>query len=217
MCVVRSDKSVVEWIRSAAIPLSTVEPRQGCRDLEALRTIIGDARVVSLGEATHGTREFFKLKHRILEFVVAELGFTTFMIEANFPESLAVNAYVLDGVGDAADALAGMRYWTWDTEEVLDLIEWMRWWNENHRRKVKFYGFVMASPPVAALGVIDFLVRVEPQLAAACRTALARLTSDFTAKLFGKLPDALRERVTGLYGVAPTIGFVEIAEIVDNT
>jgi erythromycin esterase len=189
------DKSVVEWIRSAAIPLATFEPRHGCKDLEALRPIIGDARIVSLGEATHGTREFFKLKHRMLEFCVTELGFTMFVIEASFAESLAVNAYVLNGVGNAADALAGMRYWTWDTEEVLDLIEWMRWWNGNHRRKVKFYGFDMAYPTLAALGLIDFLARVAPELAVTCKTELAPLTSDFTAELFGHLSEARREAV----------------------
>ena len=191
----KPDKSVVEWIRSAAIPLATVEPRQGYNDLEALRPIIGTARIVSLGEATHGTREFFKLKHRILEFCVAELDFTMFGIEASFPESLAVNAYVLDGVGNAADALSGMRYWIWDTEEVLDLIEWMRRWNANNARKVKFYGFVTAYLAVAALGLIDFLERVAPELAAVCKTELAPLTSDFTADLFGQLPDARREAV----------------------
>jgi erythromycin esterase len=189
------EESVVEWIRSAAIPLAGVEPQQGCKDLEPLRAIIGDARIVSLGEATHGTREFFKLKHRLLEFLVAELGFTVFVIEANFPESLAVNAYVLDGVGTAADALAGMRFWIWDTEEVLDLIEWMRWWNANNTHKVKFYGFTMSYPAVAAMGLIDFLERVAPELAAASRTELAPLTSDFTAQLFGQLPDARRAAV----------------------
>jgi erythromycin esterase len=196
VATVRSlDKSVVEWIRSAAIPLATVEPRHGFKDLEALRPIIGDARIVSLGEATHGTREFFKLKHRMLEFCVAELGFTMFVIEANFPESLAVNAYVLNGVGNAADALSGMRFWTWDTEEVLDLVEWMRWWNDNHRRKVKFYGFDIAYPTLAALGLIDFLARVAPELAMTCKTELAPLTSDFTAELFGQLSEARREAV----------------------
>jgi hypothetical protein len=65
---------VVQWIRSAAIPLATTEPRHGLADLEALRPLVGDARIVSLGEATHGTREFFQLKHRLLEFCVAELG-----------------------------------------------------------------------------------------------------------------------------------------------
>ncbi len=189
------DKPVIEWVRSAAIPLATAEPRHGFKDLEPLRAIIGDARILSLGEATHGTREFFKLKHRLLEFCVTELGFTMFGIEAPFPESLAVNAYLLDGVGNAADALAGMRYWIWDTEEVLDLIEWMRWWNSNNARKVKFYGFVTDYPAFAALGLIDFLERVAPELAAACKPELASLTSDFTARLFGQLSASRREAV----------------------
>jgi erythromycin esterase len=188
-------RRTVQWIRSTAIPLATVEPRQGYSDLEPLRAIIGDARIVSLGEATHGTREFFKLKHRLLEFCVAELGFTVFGIEANFPESLAVNAYVLDGFGDAADALAGMRYWTCDTEEVLDLIEWMRWWNANNARKVKFYGFVTAYTTVAVLGLINFLVRVAPELAATCETELLPLASDFTARMFGQISDTRRRAV----------------------
>ena len=175
--------SVLEWIRSAAIPLATVEPRQGYRDLEPLRSIIARARIVSLGEATHGTREFFKLKHRMLEFCVAELGFSMFILEASFPESLAVNSYVLNGSGNAVDALAGMRFWTWDTQEVLDLIEWMRWWNQRNERKVKFYGYSMAYPAVAAQGLIEFLARVAPELATVCRTELAPLTSEAFAAM----------------------------------
>lgn len=190
-----TDTSVVEWIRAAAIPLATAEPRHGLKDLEPLRAIIGDARIVSLGEQTHGTREFRKLKHRLFEFCVAELGFTMLGIEAPFSDSLAVNAYVLDGTGNAADALAGTRYWIWDTEEVLDLIEWMRWWNANNARKVKFYGFVTDFTAVAALGPIDFLARVAPELAAECKTELAPLTSDFTARSFGQLAEPRRQAV----------------------
>lgn len=88
--------------------------------------MIDGARIVALGEATHGTREFFKLKHRLVEFLVAEHGFTTFAIEANWPECEAAIEYVMNGVGDPAVALAGLHFWTWDTEEVLALIEWMR-------------------------------------------------------------------------------------------
>jgi len=108
--------SVLEWIRSAAIPLATVEPRQGYRDLEPLRSIIARARIVSLGEATHGTREFFKLKHRMLEFCVAELGFSMFILEASFPESprpgLATKgAYAIAAA--AAPASSGARRSIW--------------------------------------------------------------------------------------------------------
>ena len=185
--------AVVEWIRSAAIPLTPAEPRHGLADLAPLRAVIGDARIVSLGEATHGTREFFTLKHRLLELCVAELGFTMFCIEASFPESLAVNAYVLDGTGDPAAALANMRFWTWDTAEVLDLIEWMRWWNVHHDRKVKFYGFDMQYPTVAALGLIDYLDRVAPDLAAECRSELAPLASDVATDRFAQLAAARRD------------------------
>jgi hypothetical protein len=72
-----------------------------------------------MGEATHGSREFFQMKHRMLEFLAEKMGFTVFAIEANWPESLAVNDFVLNGEGDPAVALAGMYFWTWNTEEVL--------------------------------------------------------------------------------------------------
>src|SRR5262249_55826105 len=71
------------WMRAKAIPIATVQAGNGFADLEQLRHTIGKARIVSLGEATHGTREFFQLKHRLLELCVSELGFTLFGIEAN--------------------------------------------------------------------------------------------------------------------------------------
>jgi erythromycin esterase len=156
----------VSWIRASAVPAAGVEAGMGFADLEPLRGIVGDARIVSLGEATHGTREFFQLKHRLLEFCVSELGFTIFGIEASYPECLRVNDYVRYGMGNSAEALTGTRYWTWDTEEVLSLIEWMRVWNQAHEPQVKFYGFDMQFPTEAALAVLDYLKRVAPDLAA---------------------------------------------------
>ena len=82
---------VVAWVKDHAIPLKTAEAEHGFEDMEPLKKLVGDARVVALGEATHGSREFFQLKHRMLEFLVEEMGFTVFAIEANWPESLAVN------------------------------------------------------------------------------------------------------------------------------
>ena len=180
------------WVRANAIPLATVEAGNGFADLEPLRQIIGDARVVSLGEATHGTREFFQLKHRLLEFCVAELGFTVFGIEASYPECLRINDYVLHGKGNAADALAGQRFWTWDTEEVIALIEWMRGWNRTHARPVKFYGFDMQFPAEATLTVLDYLERVAPELATGGAAALWPLSDDFSAFRFAWLPAATR-------------------------
>jgi erythromycin esterase len=122
---------ITAWLKEHAIPLRTVEAGHGFADTQPLKQVIGDAQIVSLGEATHGTREFFQLKHRMFEFLVSQMGFTVFSIEANWPESLAVNDYVLNGKGDPAKALSGMYFWTWDTEEVLDMIRWMRQYNED--------------------------------------------------------------------------------------
>ena len=76
------------WLAATAIPLTTVEAGHGFADMHPLQAIVGNARIVALGEATHGTREFFQLKHRMLEFLVSEMGFTIFGIEATMPESL---------------------------------------------------------------------------------------------------------------------------------
>ena len=95
---------VVSWMRDHALPLVTAEAEQGFADLEPLRELIGDARIVAVGEATHGSREFFQLKHRLLEFLVSEMGFTVFGIEASWPESLAVDDYVVNAYsGDVLD------------------------------------------------------------------------------------------------------------------
>ena len=100
------NQPVGDWIRAHAIRLTTPEAGHGFADLQPLKPVIGNARIVSLGEATHGTREFFQLKHRMLEFLATEMGFTIFSIEANMPEAYRLNDYVLNGTGDPAAAPA---------------------------------------------------------------------------------------------------------------
>jgi erythromycin esterase len=140
-----------QWVAANAIALKAVTAGNGFEDMNRLRGVVGDARIVALGEATHGTREFFLFKHRMLEFLVSKMGFNLFAIEASEPDSMAVDDYVLTGKGDPAVALRNLGFWTWNTEEVLDMIRWMRAWNEDprHERKVRFYGFDMQNPSAA--------------------------------------------------------------------
>lgn len=176
-------------IRGMAVSLRTVEPRKGFADLEPLGALVGDAHLVALGEATHGTREFFQLKHRILEFLVEQKGFTVFAIEATMPESFDINEYVLTGKGNARKALAGLYFWTWNTEEVLDMIEWMRRYNANplHTKKVKFYGFDMQSAQRALKVARKYLQTVDPAGWPAS-DALDLLTNALTDSDFDALP-----------------------------
>jgi erythromycin esterase len=166
---------VLSWIRSHAIPLRTVEAGNGFEDMQPLKNLVGDARIVALGEATHGTREFFQFKHRMFEFLATKMGFTVFGIEANWPESLAVDDYVVNGTGDPEKALAGMYFWTWNTEEVLEMIRWMRRYNENpdHPKKLHFYGFDMQYPAIAAERALIYIRRVDPDAASEAAGVLA--------------------------------------------
>lgn len=159
--------AVVDWVKREAIPLRTPEPGNGFDDMRPLRRLVGNARIVSLGEATHGTREFFQLKHRMLEFLVKEMGFTVFAIEASAPDTKPVNDYVLHGIGDPAAAVAGMMFWTWNTEEVVNMVRWMRAYNEDprHVSKMKFYGFDMQNPKASERILSDYLKRVDPGFA----------------------------------------------------
>ncbi|HRI52604.1 MAG TPA: erythromycin esterase family protein [Pseudomonadota bacterium] len=174
---------VVDWMRAHAIPLSGVEAGHGAADLQPLAAALGEARLIGLGEATHGSREFFQLKHRLLEWLVSERGFNVFAIEATMPEAFAINEYVLTGRGDPQKALAGLYFWTWNTEEVLDLIRWMRKWNSDPRHpKVKFYGFDMRQMPRAVQVALAYIERVEKSEAASWATRLAPLANALDAR-----------------------------------
>ena len=177
------------WLAANAIRLNTVEAGHGFADMQPLKKIVDKARIVSLGEATHGTREFFQLKHRMLEFLVSEMGFNIFAIEATMPESFDINEYVLTGKGDPVKGLAGIYFWTWDTEEVLAMIQWMRHYNADpkHTRKVKFYGFDMQSAPRAAKVTLAYLRRVDPPQAEVAEKALGILANPYTEPTFIQL------------------------------
>ncbi len=152
----------LDWVRNTAIPIAGPDPDQGYGDLMPLKDVIGDARIVGLGEATHGTSEFFRMKHRIVDFLAKEMGFTYFAIEANMPEAYRVNDYVLTGRGDPKALLKGMYFWTWNTQEVLDMILWMRDFNASGKGRIQFTGFDMQTSTVAAQIARDFVAKADP-------------------------------------------------------
>ncbi|MFF9149331.1 erythromycin esterase family protein [Streptomyces sp. NPDC014861] len=113
-------------------------------DRRALDRLIGPARVVGIGEATHSSGEFFTTKARIFEQLVEERGFTTFALEANWSTGLLVDRWVTTGEGDIEQIMRDEfqeSYRLWNTEEYLDLFRWMRRHNVAHpERPVRFMG-----------------------------------------------------------------------------
>ncbi len=175
-----ADEARVAWLRARAVPFATCEAGNGFEDLEPLRAIVGDARIVALGEGTHGTREFFQMKHRLLEFLASELGFTIFSIEASTPEAYELDPYVLGGPGDPKKLIGGMYFWTWNTEEVLAQVEWMRAFNAarpDGAAPLHFTGFDMQSPDVAMEVVTGFLAGVDPERAAEVKALYGEIKS----------------------------------------
>jgi erythromycin esterase len=137
-----SKKEITE-LRKYIYPLRTFEPDDGdTKDLNILDKLIGKSSVVALGENSHGSSEIYKMKNRIIQYLAENKDFNVFSIEANMPESYKLNNYTIRGEGDPKKLIAGMYFWTWNTEEVLNMVEWMHKFNQPKQR-IEFTGFDM--------------------------------------------------------------------------
>ena len=152
---------VKDWLDAKVHPFSGSHLSWPSEGLEFLRDLVGDARVVALGENTHGTRDFFEMKARILRFLVEEMGFDTFAIEASWPEARRLDHYVRTGEGDPEELLSGLYFWIWNTESVLEMIEWMRAHNEAGG-DIGFHGVDMQFPGMALHLLREYLRSVDP-------------------------------------------------------
>lgn len=164
--------SVVAAVRDAVRPLTGDE-----RDYDSLMELIGDARFVLLGEATHGTHEFYRERARITRRLIEEKGFNTIVLEADFPDTLRVNAYVRGASSDrsASEALAGFKRfprWMWRNTDVRDLVEWLRAHNDRRpaeSSKVGVHGMDLYSLFTSADAVVKYLKSVDPEAARRAR------------------------------------------------
>ena len=152
------------WLTGTARPLASLVAGSATDDLLPLGKALDGVRVVGLGEATHGTREFFQLKHRLFEYLVTSLGYSVLAMEASESGALAVDAYVRGGDGDAASVVAGLGFWTWRTEEVVALVEWMRSYNAGRpdSQQVGFAGIDPQKCSASLAAVREFLAESVP-------------------------------------------------------
>lgn len=135
-----------DLLKKYIYPLKTYDPNSADNnDLKILKKLIGDSKTVALGEVTHGSSEIFKMKDRMIRYMVQNDNFNIFSIEAAMPESYEVNNYTIGGERSAKNYLSGMHFWTWKTIEVVNMIEWMKKYNQSSNNKVYFTGFDMQS------------------------------------------------------------------------
>lgn len=161
-----------DLITEAAQPLSGVP-----QDYDALLKMVGDARFVLLGEASHGTHEFYRERAQITKRLIVELGFRAVAVEADWPDAYRVNNYTR-GIGDdtdSAEALEGFKrfpQWMWRNADVLDFVGWLREYNDSHRsevRKCGFYGLDLYSLHASIEAVIGYLAKIDSTAAEAAR------------------------------------------------
>lgn len=167
----------LETIRSTAVRLDG-----SARDYDALLEDIGERPLVLLGEATHGTREFYRMRAQITQRLVAERKFNAVAVEADWPDAYRLNRFVR-GEGDDTDARSAFgdfqRFpdWMWRNLEVLEFVEWLREYNavQPPESRVGFYGLDMYSLYRSAEAVIAYLDRVDYEQAALARRYYAAL------------------------------------------
>ncbi|MGH2368793.1 MAG: erythromycin esterase family protein [Chloroflexota bacterium] len=211
-----SGRALAETVRQAAHPLSGA-----AGDYDPLLDVIGDARFVLLGEASHGTHEFYRERLQITKRLIAEQGFTAVAVEADWPDAYRVNRYVravrADPASpatpanggeaedpDANDALANFQrfpQWMWRNADVLDFVGWLRAHNDAlpaQATKTGFYGVDLYSLYGSIDAVIGYLDRVDPEAAGRARARYSCF------ELFEKDVQA--------YGYATTLGPAEPCE-----
>jgi erythromycin esterase-like protein len=150
-------------------------------DYDALLDLVGDRRLVLIGEASHGSHEFYRERARITRRLVDELGFTAVAVEADWPDAYRANRYVMGLSADpsAQAALSDFRRfpaWMWRNRDVLDFIEWLRARNDAHRdqaTKTRFYGLDLYSLRASMEAVVAYLDRVDPAEAQRARARYA--------------------------------------------
>lgn len=184
------------WLASRSAPLVRVTPDRASRnavppDLELVARIVGDARVVALGESTHGTHEFFTLKHRLIQHLVQRLEFDLFAIEANQLAVERLNAYVQGAPGTAREAMRAL-FRVWNTEEMLALVQWIRKHNAVHpQRPVHFIGYDMQDHRTPLDSLEAFVRRTDPGYVRRLR-ALTAGYRDAASYSTPQLPEAQR-------------------------
>jgi len=168
-----SERALSSALRAVAHPL--VGSRE---DFDPLLGLVGDSRLVLLGEASHGTHEFYRIRAEITKRLIRECGFRAIAVEADWPDAYRVNRFVRGRGQDAeaSEALADfLRFpqWMWRNAEVLDFVGWLRSHNDTvgQDEQVGFYGLDLYSLHSSMAAVLDYLRIVDP---AAARRAQER-------------------------------------------
>jgi protein-L-isoaspartate(D-aspartate) O-methyltransferase len=168
---------VAKLVREAAEPIASLDD-----PIDALLERIGDARVVLLGESTHGTSEFYRMRARITRELVLRKGFDFVAVEADWPDAARIDEYVLGrGRRSRVEFTPFSRFptWMWRNREMEELVSWLRQHNIEQRernQRVGFHGLDLYSMFTSIAAVLAYLEDVDPDAASVARARYGTLT-----------------------------------------
>jgi erythromycin esterase len=174
----------LKQVQNAAVPFKSITATKpgspsDYTDLAPFGRLVGNAQIIALGESTHGTSEFFSMKHRILEYAVVNLHVRAFVLEDNQLHVEQINNYVLYGKGKLR-SLIRLLFGVWVRQEVVDMIEWLKDYNLQHPGdQVEFIGMDMQSPFMAMDSLDAFLQRKDTALHSRVRQLLGNYRTGF--------------------------------------
>src|SRR5690606_17222148 len=160
------------------IPAEAIHPLINEGDLEVLINNIGDARIVLLGESSHGTAEFYTWRAAISKKLITEKGFNIIAVEGDWADAYPVNDYIKNGAGTSANAVLNnfnrWPQWMWKNEEVADLVEWLKTWNSQNSGspQVGFYGLDVYGIWESLETVYQSLLEIDQEAALQAREAI---------------------------------------------
>lgn len=159
----KNDK-FLDWAFQNSQKIETLDLTEKQDDLSLLKKIVGKAEVVCLGESRHDIHEQFQLKHRFIKYLVEEMNFKTFALEASLPYSNKINDYILNGNGNLDELMSNMPGWfLWDTQEIKNILNWLYEYNKEQdiENKVNFYGIDIVAPNNGLEQIFEYLQKVD--------------------------------------------------------
>ena len=172
----KPEADVAQLIASASVPFDEIDDA----NLASLLQRIGDAKVVLIGEATHGTSEFYLMRERISRALIEKKGFTFVAIEGDWPDAARIDHYVRHFEYSPREWTAFARFpqWMWRNNEVRTFVDWLRHRNHAHKlhRRTAFYGLDIYSLYTSIHEVLRYLEGVDPETARNARERYGCLT-----------------------------------------
>lgn len=170
----KPDASLARQLRDAGETL----PPPGSGGFGAAFARFGEARVVLLGEATHGTSEFYRARASISRELIERHGFNIVAVEADWPDAARIDRHVRHRSGGDGEERAFARFptWMWRNREVHDFVDWLRLHNATREDKIEFRGLDIYSLRASIAAVLAYLDRVDPQAAKEARRRYGCLT-----------------------------------------